>query len=365
MIEHQHDRDRTGRTSTPIRVVIVDDSRTLRDWLRVILEQDPDLVVVGEAADALEARQIIRETNPDVITLDIEMPGMSGLDFLGKLMTLRPIPVVMISSATARGSEAAIRALSLGAVDCIRKPTCADSADRARNIARRVKSAAGSTPRALRAHRPPRIPALRRRWDDQHPIILIGASTGGVTALETVLSDLDPAGPPVVIVQHMPAAFLQSFTQMLDRSLPQDVRLLEDAAPIRPGQVRLAPTNGMHSGIDRVGGGWIGRHCAAIGNNLHCPSVDHLFTSAVPFSPQVICVILTGLGRDGAAGMLALRDAGAATFAQDEASCVVYGMPRIAWQTGAASKQVPLDAIVTTLNRAALRAARPAPGGRT
>lgn len=224
------------REPAPCRVVIVDDSRSLRQWLRVTLEQDPCLRVVGEAGNAEEARRVIRETAPDLVTLDIQMPGMSGLDFLEKIMALRPMPVVMISSATARGSDAAIRALSLGAVDCILKPGPEDYRDLGRAIVARVRAAADSRPQPRRAAAPVRVLPRQGARDRDPPLVLIGASTGGVNALETVLADLDPDGPPVVIVQHMPEAFLARFAEVLDRMLPQRTRLLTDGAALKPGK---------------------------------------------------------------------------------------------------------------------------------
>lgn len=195
------------------KVVIVDDSRVIRDWLRVVLEMDDRLCVVGEAKNAVEARQTIKDTAPDVVTLDIEMPGMNGLDFLEKLMTLRPTPVVMISGGTKRNSEATIKALSLGAIDCILKPTTLADQTVLRDITRRVFSAACSNVRPLRPVAHSAMPVASVAAQKHMPLILIGASTGGVAALETVLSSLDPNGPPVVIVQHMPGAFLVSFSQ--------------------------------------------------------------------------------------------------------------------------------------------------------
>ena len=336
---------------TKKKVVIVDDSRTIRSWLRFVLEQDVRLVVVGEADSATTAREVIKQTKPDVITLDIEMPGMSGLAFLEKLMLLHPLPVVMISSTTQSNSEATITALSLGAVDCILKPTSAADEGACRDITRRVFSAACSTVQISR--RSPVIPPSPiSRKGKSMPIILIGASTGGVAALECVLADLPANGPPVVIVQHMPGAFLVSFSQKLNRQLPQDVALAREDELLGYGHIRLAPGLGRHTGVNRSSDGWRCKFTDPAEKELHCPSVDALFLSAVPFSRDVVAVILTGLGRDGADGMLKLHQSGALTLGQDADSSVVYGMPRAAWEAGAVREQLPLSQIGAATNRA-------------
>jgi len=333
------------------KVVIVDDSRTIRGWLRIVLEQDSRLEVVGEADSAATAREVIKQTDPDVITLDIEMPGMNGLAFLEKLMLLHPMPVVMISSTTQSNSEATITALSLGAVDCILKPTSAADEGACRDISRRVFSAACSTVQVLR--KAPAIPPspLSQKAKSM-PIVLIGASTGGVAALECVLADLPANGPPVVIVQHMPGAFLVSFSQKLNRQLPQDVALAREDELLGYGQIRLAPGLGRHTGVNKSSGRWRCRFSTPSEGDLHCPSVDALFQSAVPFSRDVVAVILTGLGRDGADGMLNLKQSGALTLGQDADSSVVYGMPRAAWEAGAVREQLPLSQIGAATNRA-------------
>lgn len=351
MLEGTRPYARLGDHYIKKKVVIVDDSRSIRGWLRVILAQDPRLEVVGEADSAKTAREVIKRTEPDVITLDIEMPGMSGLVFLEKLMKLRPMPVVMISGATKSNSEATITALSLGAVDCILKPTSAADEVTCRDITRRVFSAACSKVQKVRKHAPSplqRINTPARKT----PIVLIGASTGGVGALETVLADLPEDGPPVVIVQHMPGAFLVSFTQMLNRELHQDVAIAKKLETLTYGQVRLAPAVGMETGVKRDSGNW---HCyfsSPASNALHCPSVDTLFRSAYPYGDDVIAVLLTGLGRDGASAMLQLRGAGAQTICQDQATSVVYGMPKAAWELGAAMSKLPLQDIGSAIARA-------------
>lgn len=323
------------------RVVIVDDSLTMRGWLRVVLQDDPRLEVVGEADCAIAARQVIKETNPDVVTLDIEMPGMSGLEFLEKLMRLRPLPVVMISAATKTNSEATITALSLGAVDCILKPTSLADDDMRSGIIRRVFSAACSSVQVVQPNAPvlqPRTPARK----GPQPLILIGASTGGVAALERLLLDLPLDSPPIVIVQHMPANFLVSFSRHLNQKLPHSVSLAREDEVLGSSQIRLAPAMGQHTTVTRKLGAWRCSVTPEQQGELHCPSVDALFASAVDVASDVIAVMLTGLGRDGAEAMQRLHTAGARTLGQDETTSVVYGMPRAAWELGAIDVQLPL-----------------------
>lgn len=352
--------DTNGRQSkAPAKkVLIVDDSRVIRMWLRTVLASDGRLKIVGEACDAVEARDFLRANAADVMTLDIEMPGMSGLEFLTRLMRARPMPVVMLSSLTSKGSDAAIQALSRGAIDCILKPTDGYDLDLSRDICERVYQAACTRPARTRGNeataQPPRpsvarhAPALGQSCR-RGSLILIGASTGGVSALEAVLPQLAPDGPPVVIVQHMPGNFLESFSQRLNGHLPQNVKLAEEGVPLRRGDVILAPGIGRHTEVVRGGDGW---RCRFVENEpaaLHCPSVDTLFLSAVSQAKTVSAAILTGLGRDGAEGMLKLAEAGAMTFGQDEETSVVYGMPRVAFSLGAIQHQLPIHKIGNAL----------------
>jgi len=334
------------------RVVIVDDSRSIRSWLRHVLQQDKRLEVVGEAGDAETARKVIKETQPDVLTLDVQMPGMSGLVFLERLMTLHPMPVVMVSASTSSGSDTAIQALSLGAVDCIVKQGQSVSKLSAKDIARRVYSAACSQyqPLLKRSALQPVAPLEAEEKDGA--IVLIGASTGGVTALETVLATMATDGPPTVIVQHMPATFLISFAKLLDRKLPHDVGLVDDRVPLRRGQVRLAPEVGRQTELVRRNGLWQGHLRDDAERGAHCPSVDALFCSAAPYGHDVIAAILTGLGRDGTEGMRLLHRSGAHTIGQDADSSVVYGMPKAAWEAGALVEQLPIENIGEAINRA-------------
>lgn len=334
------------------RVVIIDDSRSIRAWLRSVLQRDPRLEVVGEARDAETARQVIRETDPDVLTLDVQMPGMSGLEFLSRLMALHPMPVVMLSASTEAGSETAIAALSLGAVDCLQKPGREGARLTAHEITRRVYAAACSRVQPMLKRAPRRAPAHPDAQERDGPIVLIGASTGGVTALETVLGAMSPEGPPTVIVQHMPGQFLVSFAKLLDRQLPHDVGLVDDRVPLRRGQVRLAPEAGLQTELTRRNGFWQGHLRADVERGLHCPSVDALFSSAAPYGHDVIAVILTGLGRDGTEGMSLLHRSGAHTIAQDAESSVVYGMPRAAWEAGVIDRRLPVEEIGAAIDSA-------------
>lgn len=334
------------------RVVIVDDSRAIRTWLRIILNKDPRLQVVGEAASAQEARDMIKATNPDVITLDIEMPGMNGLEFLTRLMRLKPMPVVMVSSATKLGSEAAISALTIGAVDCILKSGNGMDSKASHDIARRVFSAACSTVQPFEKMRANVNIKRSPETSGPQPVVLIGASTGGVNALETVLPALRVDGPPVVIVQHMPATFLVSFSHLLNKNLVQDVSFASNGFTLGPGQIVLAPEQGAHTELVQRNGSWQTYLRSNIESAAHCPSVDTLFSSAAPFGHDVIAVILTGLGRDGSVGMQLLHRSGAFTIGQDEETSVVYGMPKAAWKLGVVDKQLPLEQIGPAINQA-------------
>ncbi|HEY4997910.1 MAG TPA: chemotaxis response regulator protein-glutamate methylesterase [Usitatibacter sp.] len=331
-----------------IRVLVVDDSRMIRDVLTEILNDQPDIEVVGAAADAFEARDMIKNLAPDVITLDVEMPKMNGLEFLDKLMRARPTPVVMISSATERGSEVTFRALELGAVDFVTKPKLNEQApdDYGRMIAdkiRAAKSARLKVPRrtleegsAAEMTMPPMmkrpVPVGVKTSDK---IIVVGASTGGTEALREFLVGMPVDCPGILVVQHMPENFTRMFAERLNGLCKINVKEAEHNDPILPGHAYIAP-GGKHLWVKRDAGQMIAKLSTEPPMNLHRPSVDFLFMSCAKFvGADAIGIIMTGMGRDGAKGMLEMKNAGAWTIAQDEATSVIFGMPREAIEAGA------------------------------
>ena len=322
-----------------IRVLVVDDSAVMRKLITAALSVDPELEVVGEAGDPLLARDAIKALNPDVITLDVEMPNMNGIDFLERIMRLRPMPVVMISTLTARGPEVSLAALELGAVDCIEKPRGSD-AEGFRMIAEKVKMAARARVRP-RDSRP--VPACAGAFAPNDRIVAIGSSTGGVEALLTLIERLPADCAPTVITQHMSATFTRSFAERLNRTCAATVTEARDGDPLVPGRVYVAPGGERHLEIE----GKAQLRCKVTQGDPvsgHSPSVDVLFASvARTVKARSLGVILTGMGRDGALGLKAIRDAGGHTLGQDEATCVVYGMPRAAFEIGAVERQLPLE----------------------
>lgn len=332
----------------PARVLVVDDSPTMRGMISAVLGSDPDIEVIGEAADALQARGAIKQLNPDVITLDIEMPNMNGLEFLEKIMTLRPMPVIMVSTLTHKGADAALAALELGAFDCVGKPIPGDPHTLS-TLTSKVKAAAGARVRA-RVAPPPLAPAAippapSSGFRPGRKIVALGASTGGVEALISVLKSFPANCPPTVITQHMPPAFTKSFAERLNRLCAPKVSEAVDGARLEVGRVYLAPGGDRHLEVTNPSA----PHCRLINAppvNGHCPSVDVLFNSVAKLAQRnAVGAILTGMGRDGAEGLLAMRHAGANTIGQDEKSCVVYGMPRVAFDIGAVGQQLSLNAI--------------------
>lgn len=322
----------------PKRVLIVDDSPTIRHLIRNQLAQDSRLQVVGEASDPFDAREKIKALEPDVLTLDVEMPRMNGLEFLERLMRLRPMPVVMVSTETHKGSTAALEALSLGAVDCIGKPRVGQLAEAFQNLPDLLVAAADARLR-LPGPRPIVQPIGDFIWNGKY--VLIGSSTGGVDALETLLSGYPANCPPTLITQHMPESFLASFARRLASRIQPRIALAIEGAPILPGMVYLAPGGAFHLEI-KPGDPPRCHLPTSEKRNGHRPSVEVLFASAEPIAARVVAVMLTGMGRDGADSMLRLRNAGAHCLAQDEATCVVFGMPRAALETGAAEMAVPI-----------------------
>ncbi len=329
-----------------IRVLIVDDSAVVRRVLTEQLSQEPDIEVVGSAVDPFVARDRIVQLKPDVITLDIEMPRMDGLEFLERLMKHHPMPVVIVSSLSLAGSDAAMRALELGAVDVVPKPGNQYSAPEARaGLAQAIRAAARSTPRP----RPPSGtrraagPARALRTTDK--LVAIGASTGGPAAIEQVLTGLPVDMPGAIIVQHMPVGFTAAFAARLDSLCALTVREAKDGDRIAPGLVLIAPA-GIHAHVQRSGAQFVVR--LKDGPRIHHqkPAVDVLFHSvAQQVGPNAVGVVLTGLGQDGAAGLRAMRAAGARTIAESETTCVVYGMPRVAVEMGGVERVLPLHGV--------------------
>ena len=330
-----------------VRVLIVDDSVTMRRTIAAVLRRDPQIEVVGEAAEPHAARAAIKALNPDVITLDVEMPGMNGLEFLDRIMRLRPMPVVMVSTLTHAGSEAAIAALELGAVDIVGKPDGSSEAEREfAALPSKVRAAARARLNARRST-PGVIPQARFEPAGDC-VVAIGASTGGVEALLAVIAHLPSNCPPILITQHMPAAFTVGFAARLDRASKAHVAEARDGEPLENGRVYLAPGGRAHL---QITGGQNPR-CALVEGeaiNGHRPSIDALFHSVAASRRPAVGVILTGMGKDGAAGLLAMRTAGAATIGQDESSSVIYGMPRAAFELGAVERQLPLSRIAPAL----------------
>ena len=331
----------------PIRVLIVDDSALMRQMLTEILSADPAIEVVGTAPDPHVARDRIKALSPDVLTLDIEMPVMDGLSFLQKLMALRPMPVVVVSTLTQKGADAAVRALELGAVDSVGKPltdirNC--MAELSAELIAKVKAAAVARPRARATapagHKPLTVDA---GLSTAGRIVAIGASTGGVEALQQVIVRLPAGAPAILVTQHMPAGFTSSFARRLDSQCAVTVLEATDGRRIVPGHVYIAP-GARHLELVRTGAHYACRLHDGPPVSGHRPSVDVLFQSvAAAAGRNAVGMILTGMGRDGADGLLAMRKAGARTYGQSEASCLIYGMPKAAMQAGSVETELPLD----------------------
>jgi two-component system chemotaxis response regulator CheB len=334
------------------RVLVVDDSAVVRQILTRELARDPELTVVGSAPDPYRARELIVEQKPDVITLDLEMPRMDGITFLRKLMEHYPLPVVVVSSLTPAGGELALEALAAGAVDVMCKPGAAFSVgNMSAELIEKLKAAATARPRARPAAPPARDAGAAGRGTSAglsrttHQILAIGASTGGTVAVETILRALPPDTPGTIVTQHMPEMFTRYFAHRLDQVSSLDVREAAEGDSVVPGVVLVAPGN-RHLLLRRSGA----RYYVSVRDgprvNRHRPSVDVMFRSVAQTAGRnAMGVLLTGMGGDGAQGLLEMRNAGARTLAQDEASCVVYGMPKVAVELGAVEKVVALDAM--------------------
>jgi len=375
-------------TTRKIRVLVVDDSAVVRKVVTDVLAADPEIEVVGTAVDPYMARDKIVALTPDVLTLDLEMPRMDGLTFLRILMEQRPMPVIVMSSLTQNGSEFAFEALKLGAIDVLGKPAGSYSiGDLGPQLLIKIKAAAAAklrpkrpgaaaapapvarpatTPPIPTAGKPLTAPPFRPvttppfrpgttppiqvsgppRMTGGRSLILLGASTGGTEALREVLTRLPGGLPPIAIVQHIPAMFSRTFAQRLDQLCAFRVSEAADGDLLLPGHAYVAPGN-FHMLIQKQGEQWRLRVTDGPQVWHQRPAVDVMFKSAVDagLGPKILAGILTGMGKDGAEGLLRLREKGAMTFAQDEASCVVYGMPKVAWEMGGAQRQVALDRV--------------------
>lgn len=346
------------------RVLVVDDSSVVRQVFTRELGRDPEIEVVGAAPDPYVARDMIVELRPDVLTLDIEMPRMDGLTFLRKLMHYYPLPVVIVSSLTPRGGELALEAMDAGAVEVMCKPDASYAVgDLAVELADRVKAAAcvRVNKRAQPAAR--KQPTRLSLSKTTNKILAIGASTGGTQALQQVLTAMPANAPGIVIVQHMPEHFTRSFAERLDQLCAISVKEAENGDSVVPGKALIAPGN-YHMVLRRSGANYFVEVKSGPLVNRHRPSVDVLFRSVARYvGPNAVGAILTGMGSDGAKGLLEMKSQGAATIAQDEASCVVFGMPREAIALGAADRVVSLDRIAHTLLELAQSSDKPTLSG--
>lgn len=347
--------------SQKIKVLIVDDSSVVRQVLSEILSEDSQLEVVGTACDPFVARDRIKQLQPDVITLDVEMPRMDGITFLSNLMRLRPMPVVMISSLTEKGADTTMKALELGAVDFMPKPqqnVAEGLRDYALELRSKVRAAARARVAPRHASEPegPAIHKVPRTIRSSSRVLAVGASTGGVEALGRVFVAMPPDGPGMVVVQHIPNPFAEAFARRIDMRCQRKVLVAQDGAPVLDGHIFIAPGD-EHLEIVSEGAGYRMRLSSAPKVSGHRPSVDVLFHSVARVAgKRAAAALLTGMGSDGAAGLLELRQAGAWTLAQDEASSVVWGMPREAVKIGAACAVVPLDQVAPALTDWAFKA---------
>ena len=339
-----------------IRVLVIDDSALIRSVMKELIDREEDMECVGAASDPLVARELIKSLNPDVLTLDVEMPKMDGIDFLERLMRLRPMPVVMVSTLTERGSDITFRALALGAVDFVSKPKL--------DIARGMDEYAGEITDKIRAAAQARVrktaaapliqekfsadailPSVAGRYSSTEKLIIIGASTGGTEAIKEVLTRLPADVPGILVTQHMPENFTKSFAERLNSLCKISVKEAEHNERILPGHAYIAPGH-SHLLLKRSGANYMTELNQGPPVNRHRPSVDVLFRSAANVAgANALGIILTGMGKDGAQGLLEMKQTGSYTIAQDEASCVVFGMPREAIAVGGASEVLPLQNI--------------------
>lgn len=334
-----------------IKVLIIDDSALIRSVMKEIINGHPDMEVVGQAPDPISARDLIKQVDPDVLTLDVEMPRMNGLEFLEKLMRLRPMPVVMVSSLAEQGNEVTLKALELGAVDFVTKPRLGVTDglnELADEIGDKIRAAARAKVRrhVLNEAAPSAPTPLSGQFlHTTEKLICVGSSTGGTEALKEFLMRMPASSPGVLIAQHMPESFTNSFAQRLNGLSAMTVKEAENNERILPGHAYIAPGH-SHLLVKKSGAFYFSELSKAEPVNRHRPSVDVLFDSAARvLGPNAVGVIMTGMGKDGAQGLLGMRQAGAHTIAQNEATCVVYGMPKAAVELGAAKEVIPLQDI--------------------
>ncbi|WP_462177962.1 protein-glutamate methylesterase/protein-glutamine glutaminase [Pseudoalteromonas gelatinilytica] len=341
-----------------IKVLIVDDSALIRGLLKEVLEQAQDIQVVGAAEDPYQARDLIKRLNPDVLTLDIEMPKMDGLSFLKNLMRLRPMPVVMISTLTQKGSPITLEALEIGAVDFIAKPTInvTENLQRyAHLLHQKVRTAAGARIRAFKELKVEDDSALATLQFKANSVLAIGASTGGTEAIKEVLVRMPENCPPIVITQHIPPVFSTSFAMRMDRTCKINVKEAVHGDKLQSGWAYIAPGD-QHLSVVKKAGGLFCQLDSSELVNRHRPAVDVLFNSLVVACPKAtVAALLTGMGSDGAQGLLALNQAGAYTIAQDELSSVVWGMPKAAVELNAANEVVRLDKVTAQMLKQAVK----------
>ena len=348
---------RTNRIS----VLVVDDSALIRKLMKEILSSDPAIEVVGAAHDPLHARELIKQLNPDVLTLDVEMPKMDGVTFLANLMRLRPMPVVMVSSLTEQGADVTLQALEIGAFDFVTKPKL----DVSRQLEHYAEEIIGKVKAASRARVKPYDPERAKsrvgqatpvrslaKFDLTHKLIAIGASTGGTEAIREVLERMPSDGPAIVVTQHIPQAFSAPFAERMDRSCAMRVCQATDGQQIVPGHAYIAPGH-LHMTVERSGARYFCRLHDSAPVNRHQPSVDVMFDSvAANLGANAVGILLTGMGADGARGLLAMRTAGAHTIAQDENTSVVWGMPGEAVRMEAVDEIAPLDKVASLAMKA-------------
>lgn len=338
-----------------LKVLVIDDSALIRGVMKEIINREKDMECVGAAPDPLEAREMIKVLNPDLITLDVEMPKMDGMEFLEKLMRLRPMPVLMVSTLTERGAEVTLRSLELGAVDFVSKPkldivrgmegAAAEITDKIREVAQARVRKTVISPEQEKYSADAILPSVAGRYSSTEKLIIIGASTGGTEAIREILTKLPADAPGVLVTQHMPEHFTKSFAERLNTLCKITVKEAEHNERVLPGHAYIAPGN-WHMLLRRSGANYVVNLDQGQLVNRHRPSVDVLFRSAANVAgANAIGVILTGMGKDGVQGLLEMKQAGSHTLAQDEQTCVIFGMPKEAIAAGAVTEVLPLQNI--------------------